>query len=320
MLPKMLKDVEDFQKRVLGLDTPDCPQLLVEHRFQFARKFLHEELHEFEKAQNDGSLPDSVDALIDLIYVALGRLVEMGVPPGPVFDEVHQKNMLKYKGETKRGHKTDAAKPDDWTPPDHTWLLHVTSEDVEDIKDYYKPRPKETDAQMIRADREPLKAVMGKTTVEEVEQQGIQEELLQKKFAETKAELLQALHGSKPPEHRGIPCADKKDPLAKPQIALIPYEALVVEAEVMAYGAYVKYSPWNWLAGRSYTEVLSSISHHLRAWSEHETKDPESGLHHLGHARADIAFLIVWEAMHLKGFDDRRPIETITYHKPTEPA
>ena len=304
MIRKMLGDVEEFQKQVLGLETPDTPQLLVEHRFQFAKKFLQEELHEFEVAQKDGDLPESVDALIDLIYVALGRLVEMGVPPGPVFDEVHQKNMLKYKGETKRGHKTDAAKPADWTPPDHSWLLKVTAEDLKALKDKYssdeeiiqadrKLAPKE-----LRTDRERAEPVMGKTTVEPLTlSEKIEEEIR---------------------VYKGIQCADKKDPLAKPQIALIPYEALVVEAQVMAYGAYVKYSPWNWLAGRAYTEVLSSISHHLNAWAERETYDPESGLHHLGHARADIAFLITWEAMRLHKFDDRRPVETITYHEPTE--
>jgi len=116
--------------------------------------------------------------------------------------------------------------------------------------------------------------------------------------------------------------AEKKDHLAKPQLALIPYEAEVLEAKAWAYGAYVKYKDvggaWNWTGGRPYSEVVSSLRHHVGAWFDGEIIDPESGIHHLGLARCNLSMLIAWEAMGRTDIDDRRPSHTVTFHKPTK--
>ncbi len=119
-----------------------------------------------------------------------------------------------------------------------------------------------------------------------------------------------------------IVLAEKKDLIMKPQLALIPYEAEVLEALGWGYGAYVKYrdvgGAWNWTAGRPFTQVASSLRHHLGAWMDREIIDVESGVHHLGLARCNLSMLIAWEAMGRTDIDDRRPAHTVTFHTPKE--
>jgi hypothetical protein len=95
-----------------------------------------EELTELEEAQ---TLEDEVDAIIDLIYFAAGRLYEMGVDGARAFKVVHDCNMLKERGELakrpgSRGH--DAIKPIGWKPPDYSWLStkHIRHGDVVVLK------------------------------------------------------------------------------------------------------------------------------------------------------------------------------------------
>lgn len=113
---KMGRHVDEFQKRIL--DLPCAPQALSIERYNFRMKFMREELEELETARENSDYPEQVDALVDLIYVALGALLEMGAEPSLCFDRVHAANMQKVRGVTKRGESYDAVKPEGWTPPD----------------------------------------------------------------------------------------------------------------------------------------------------------------------------------------------------------
>jgi len=116
-------DVAEFYGTVLKFDVPDKGargEMLEKERFEFALTALREEVEEFEDASD---YLGQVDALVDIVYFAVGRLLEMGVPFGPAWDEVHRANMGKRRGGKGRDTEVDAAKPDGWTPPDLTWLL-----------------------------------------------------------------------------------------------------------------------------------------------------------------------------------------------------
>lgn len=115
-------DVKEFTRK-LGLSTPNHPTQLSFDEFEFRLKCLYEEVDEFANAEN---LPDMIDALIDLVYFAHGTAIRMGVDWERHWDEVHAANMKKIPGRTKRGFDLDAIKPDGWTPPDHTRILHET--------------------------------------------------------------------------------------------------------------------------------------------------------------------------------------------------
>lgn len=62
------------------------------------RRLLNEELSEFHTACNEDNNIEQVDALLDLIYVALGALLNYGLTPTQIdilFGEVHASNMTK---------------------------------------------------------------------------------------------------------------------------------------------------------------------------------------------------------------------------------
>jgi hypothetical protein len=116
-MEKYLALVHQFNADIIGLPIPDEPTRLNAARKDWAWQAMQEELLEF---QESATLEDEVDALIDLCYFALGRIIEMGVVPGAAFEEVHAANMAKVRGElSKRSNSLgyDAVKPEGWTPP-----------------------------------------------------------------------------------------------------------------------------------------------------------------------------------------------------------
>ena len=121
---------ERFARDIINLPIPVEPTRLDPARKDWAKTAMAEELTEFSDAT---TLADEADALIDLTYFALGRLVEMGLAPRPLFEEVHAANMRKEQGElskrpNSKGH--DAIKPDGWTGPNLEPYLRVTQEDM----------------------------------------------------------------------------------------------------------------------------------------------------------------------------------------------
>lgn len=111
-----------FNREICGISDPDSPTRLQPARKEWTLAALKEEVNEFEDATE---LVDEVDALVDLIYFAAGRLQEMGVDGAKAFLEVHRCNMNKVRGELSKrpgslGH--DAVKPPGWTGPDYSWL------------------------------------------------------------------------------------------------------------------------------------------------------------------------------------------------------
>lgn len=129
----MAEDVQRFLTTIIGLPIPEEPTRLTSPRKVYAVGHLTEELEEFARSHK---IEDEVDALIDLVYVALGRLIEMGVCPGAAFEEVHQANMQKQRGQVSKRPNSlgyDAVKPDGWTGPDIEKMLRITKSDVEYI-------------------------------------------------------------------------------------------------------------------------------------------------------------------------------------------
>lgn len=133
---RMLQKVEQFNLEVVALPIPETPTLLSAPRQEWATAALEEELQEFKDALAEGDILESADALIDLVYFALGRLVEMGVPATAVMDEVQRANMDKERGELSKRPGSmgfDAVKPAGWVAPQHEWLLGFSHADVADL-------------------------------------------------------------------------------------------------------------------------------------------------------------------------------------------
>jgi len=98
------------------------PTMLPEERVEKRYNWMLEELEELRNAK---TTHDQADAVIDLMYFALGTLVEMGVKPGPLFDIVHGANMKKLWPDGKVHYAEDGkvVKPPTWSPPEPQ-LLH----------------------------------------------------------------------------------------------------------------------------------------------------------------------------------------------------
>lgn len=114
MMKKMMEQVDTFQRLVTKVPYSS-------NGVSFPEKSRHghiaEELMEIIECHAQGDIAGVVDGYIDMIYVAIGTLLQMGIHPEYPFSEVHEANMKKEGAKTKR-HDYDAVKPVGWKPPD----------------------------------------------------------------------------------------------------------------------------------------------------------------------------------------------------------
>lgn len=86
--------------------------------------------------------------------------------------------------------------------------------------------------------------------------------------------------------------AGKKADAGKPDWTLLPWKALTEVIRVLEFGAG-KYGRNNWQqVADSKRRYTAAAFRHLSAYADGETRDPESGLHHLGHAACCVLFLL----------------------------
>ncbi|QNN97215.1 hydrolase (HAD superfamily) [Xanthomonas phage Xp12] len=138
LVSRMLLKAEQFNVQILDTPIPGTPEILSSIRMDASVDALNEEIQEFKDAHADGDVLEAADALVDLIYFALGRLVEMGVPPLAVFDAVQAANMAKVRGDLSKRpgwNGRDAVKPEGWQPPNHDWLLTFDLSDVAELQE-----------------------------------------------------------------------------------------------------------------------------------------------------------------------------------------
>lgn len=112
--------VETFNEEVIGIKREPVYRMSGPEREWFIGVLL-EEIEEFQRSRvrvND------VDAILDLIYFAMGGLTRMGISANTnlkMFKEVHNANMKKKKGDKKRSNTSfdlDAVKEADWEGPE----------------------------------------------------------------------------------------------------------------------------------------------------------------------------------------------------------
>ena len=116
MINEEFEQVKNFHVK-FGSPVSEAPVLLTEERAKFRAGFMLEEIREFTESQN---IYDQADAMIDLIYFALGTLVEMGVKPKNIFDIVHDANMSKIWEDGKVRYREGdgkVLKPPSWEDP-----------------------------------------------------------------------------------------------------------------------------------------------------------------------------------------------------------
>jgi predicted HAD superfamily Cof-like phosphohydrolase len=122
------EDVVAFHQK-FGIMYEGPPRLLDSETLRFRLKFLEEELMEFRVSAISDDLPGMADALVDLVYVAMGTSVMLGLPWQQLWAEVQRANMSKVRAsseaESKRGSSLDVIKPRGWQGPDIEGVLNA---------------------------------------------------------------------------------------------------------------------------------------------------------------------------------------------------
>lgn len=115
--------VVEFNQRVLNIE-PRPNDMLNTAEHDISVKCLTEEIDEFVEAHAKGDYIGCVDAIIDLMYFAVGVMYKMGLTPEEMdacMTAVHEANMEKKLGVNHRrgdGSAADAVKPEGWVSPE----------------------------------------------------------------------------------------------------------------------------------------------------------------------------------------------------------
>lgn len=125
-MPNVFEAAANFNRRIIGIERPTTPTMLPVQRVTAAIEHLSEECDELLHAQ---TIADQVDALNDIIFIAAGRLYEIGCAQQAHWDEVCRANGSRVRGNNaKRPNAVgfDAVKPAGWVGPDHERILNLT--------------------------------------------------------------------------------------------------------------------------------------------------------------------------------------------------
>jgi predicted HAD superfamily Cof-like phosphohydrolase len=116
-----------FELPVAG-EHDNSPHMVDGDTAMFRLNFLFEEVNELRKGMNEQDIFQVADALVDLVYVALGTAHYYGLPFDALFAEVQRVNMLKVRAtspeQSKRGTALDVVKPVGWIGPDIKRVLY----------------------------------------------------------------------------------------------------------------------------------------------------------------------------------------------------
>lgn len=82
----------------------------------------------------------------------------------------------------------------------------------------------------------------------------------------------------------------------KPDLSLVPRSAIEGMARAFMVGEK-KYGRYNFTRGMQSHRFVAAAMRHIVAWQDGESKDPETGNHHLWHALASIAMLLECERL-----------------------
>tara|TARA_Y100000004_G_scaffold150975_1_gene173465 strand:- start:158 stop:613 length:456 start_codon:yes stop_codon:yes gene_type:complete len=127
----LIKDIDQFHKKFkfeknLKVGIPDDNELV-----NFRTSFLMEELAEYTQAITKKDAAGALDALVDIVYIALGTAWLFNLPFEKAWNEVQKANMSKIRTKSKskkRGTSFDVVKPKGWTAPDIEQIIEEERE------------------------------------------------------------------------------------------------------------------------------------------------------------------------------------------------
>jgi len=107
--------VKEFHEK-FNHPTSDVAKMIDADRARKRYSWMLEEINEFIEAED---IVEQADAMIDVIYFALGTMVEMGIRPENLFSIVQNANMSKLWEDGKPHYNADGKtiKPAGWQDP-----------------------------------------------------------------------------------------------------------------------------------------------------------------------------------------------------------
>ena len=127
----LIKDIDQFHKKFKfekndKVGIPENNELV-----NFRTSFLVEELAEYTQAITKGDSAAALDALVDIVYIALGTAWLFNLPFEKAWNEVQKANMSKIRTKSKskkRGTSFDVVKPKGWIAPDIEQIIEEERE------------------------------------------------------------------------------------------------------------------------------------------------------------------------------------------------
>jgi len=126
------QDIKDFHSK-FSVKTLNKPGFVDDDLMKFRVGFIQEEFDELKKAVKEKDMVEVADALVDIVYVAVGMADVMGIPFTEIWDEVQRSNLAKVSGKEalenniktlkKPRHAEDVLKPIGWVPPQINAIL-----------------------------------------------------------------------------------------------------------------------------------------------------------------------------------------------------
>ena len=131
----LIKDIDAFHKKFRfekndKVGIPENNELV-----NFRTSFLLEELTEYTQAITKKDTAGALDALVDIVYIALGTAWLFNLPFEKAWKEVQRANMSKVRTKNKskkRGTSFDVVKPKGWRPPDIDQVIYEEREKQRD--------------------------------------------------------------------------------------------------------------------------------------------------------------------------------------------
>lgn len=327
-MSKQFKDVVEFNQDIIKLAPTEFLNL---ERVEWFKNTINEELSEFEKANDDyiaakrcnadaetllGCQVDMMDAIIDLIYFALGRLYEIGITEDDfdaMWNAVHESNMTKKRGNKGRGSDDDAIKPEGWQGPEQKFIIYKKSRKA-GINSLVKSLQTPTDKNIVnkindlqrqntcQCSENVLNVSKGRTTsLEDYYNNGC--------TVPSAVENLGACTGRIPVQCE-LHLPGLKYDEGKPNLSLVFSgfaKALQDVGHVGTFGAH-KYTPAGWKSVPNLQErYMSALLRHTFAVLDNEPFDCETGRHHLAH--------VAWNALAMLEDLFNGPITYAAYNK-----
>ena len=115
-MKKEWNDVREFHEK-FGHPVAEQPVMIAKKRALSRAKWMNEEVAEFLIAED---IYEQADAMIDLMYFALGTMVEMGLEADELFDIVQKAKMAKLWPDGKPHYNpkdNKVIKPEGWEDP-----------------------------------------------------------------------------------------------------------------------------------------------------------------------------------------------------------